>query len=47
VKNGVARLKGKVDSGEQRLAAAIAARGTPGVRAVRDELSVSREHSAK
>ena len=47
VKNGVARLTGKVDTEEQRLAATIAARATPGVRAVRDELSVSREQSAK
>ena len=40
VKNGVARLTGKVASEEQRLAAAITARSTPGVRAVNDELRV-------
>jgi hyperosmotically inducible protein len=41
VKNGVVRLTGKVESEEQRLAAAITARSTPGVRAVRDELQIS------
>jgi len=40
VKNGVARLKGTVEDDQQRLAAAIAARTTPGVRAVQDELQV-------
>jgi osmotically-inducible protein OsmY len=43
VKNGVVRLTGKVDNEEQRLTAAIVARGTPGVRAVRDELNVASE----
>jgi osmotically-inducible protein OsmY len=38
VKNGVARLTGSVDDEHDRLAAAIAARSTPGVRAVQDEL---------
>jgi osmotically-inducible protein OsmY len=41
VKNGVARLTGTVDNEMQRLAAAVAARSTPGVRAVHDELRVS------
>jgi len=41
VKNGVARLTGTVDNESQRLAAAIAARSTPGVRAVHDELRFS------
>lgn len=40
VKNGVARLTGKVTSEDQRLAAAVAARSTPGVRAVKDELRI-------
>src|SRR5262249_13371158 len=40
VKNGVARLTGTVDSESDRLAAAIAARSTPGVRAVQDDLRV-------
>ena len=41
VKNGVARLKGTVEDEQQRLAAAITARSTPGVRAVQDDLRVS------
>jgi hyperosmotically inducible periplasmic protein len=41
VKNAVARLTGKVENERQRLAAAIAARSVPGVRAVHDELQVS------
>jgi hyperosmotically inducible protein len=41
VKNGVARLTGTVENESQRLAAAIAARSTPGVRAVHDELRFS------
>jgi osmotically-inducible protein OsmY len=41
VKNGVARLTGTVEDEQQRLAAAIAARSTPGVRAVQDDLHVS------
>ena len=41
VKNGVARLKGTVADDTQRLAAAITARSTPGVRAVQDDLHVS------
>jgi hyperosmotically inducible protein len=41
VKNGVARLTGTVENETQRLAAAIAARSTPGVRAVHDELRFS------
>jgi osmotically-inducible protein OsmY len=40
VKNGVVRLTGKVASEDQRLAAAVAARSTPGVRAVHDELRI-------
>jgi len=38
VRNGVARLTGTIKSEQQRLAAAIAARSTPGVRAVHDDL---------
>ena len=41
VKNGVARLTGTVPSEEDRLAAAISARSTPGVRSVQDELRVT------
>jgi hyperosmotically inducible protein len=41
VKNGVARLSGTVEDDQQRLAAAITARATPGVRAVQDDLHVS------
>ena len=41
VKNGVARLTGNVPSEEDRLAAAITARATPGVRSVQDELRVT------
>ena len=41
VENGVARLTGSVPSQEQRIRAAVAARTTPGVRAVRDELRVA------
>jgi hyperosmotically inducible protein len=40
VKNGVARLTGKVENDDQRLAAAVAARSTSGVRSVQDELKV-------
>jgi hyperosmotically inducible periplasmic protein len=40
VKNGVARLTGTVGSESDRLVAAIAARSTPGVRAVQDDLRV-------
>jgi len=40
VKNGVARLTGTVDDEAQRLAAAVAARSTPGVRSVQDDLRV-------
>lgn len=42
VENGVARLSGTVPSQEQRLQAAVAARTTSGVRAVRDDLRVER-----
>src|SRR5205814_3133849 len=41
VKNGVARLTGTVPSEEERLAAAITARSTAGVRSVQDELRVT------
>jgi osmotically-inducible protein OsmY len=41
VKNGVARLTGTVPGEQERLAAAVAARSTAGVRAVRDDLRVS------
>jgi hyperosmotically inducible protein len=41
VKNGVARLKGTVHSEEQRLSAAVAARSTPGVRSVEQDLDIS------
>jgi len=41
VKNAVARLTGKVENDQQRLAAALAARSVPGVRAVHQELRVS------
>jgi hyperosmotically inducible protein len=41
VKNGVARLTGTVETEQQRLDAAIAARSTPGVRAVEDDLRIS------
>jgi osmotically-inducible protein OsmY len=40
VKNGVARLTGAVDSEQQRLDASIAARSTPGIRAVVDDLRI-------
>ncbi len=40
VQNGVARLSGTVPNNEQRLRAAVAARTTTGVRAVRDDLHV-------
>jgi hyperosmotically inducible protein len=40
VQNGVARLSGTVPNNEQRLRAAVAARTTNGVRAVRDDLHV-------
>lgn len=42
VQNGVARLTGTVGSQEQRLAAAVVARQTAGVRSVRDELRIGR-----
>ena len=38
VHNGVARLTGTIKSEQKRIAAAIAARSTPGVRAVHDDL---------
>ena len=41
VRNGVARLTGTIKNEEQRLAAAIAARSTPGVRAIHDDLRMS------
>jgi hyperosmotically inducible protein len=41
VKNGVARLTGTVASEPERLEAAMAARGTEGVRAVQDDLRVN------
>lgn len=40
VKNGVVRLTGAVESEQQRLDAAIAARSTPGVRAVENDLRI-------
>lgn len=40
VKNGVARLTGTVDSEQERLEAAIAARSMPGVRAVENDLRI-------
>ena len=43
VKNAVARLTGTVENEHQRLAAAMAARSVPGVRAVHDEPRVSAE----
>jgi hyperosmotically inducible protein len=41
VKNGVARLTGTVQSQQQRLDAAVAARSTAGIRAVEDDLRIS------
>lgn len=41
VANGVARLTGTVENEQQRMAAAVAARSTPGVKAVKEELRVS------
>lgn len=41
VKNGVARLSGTVPSEHDRLAAAIAARSTNGVRSVQDDLTIA------
>jgi osmotically-inducible protein OsmY len=41
VSNGVARLTGTVDSGADRLRASAVARTAPGVRAVRDDLTVA------
>ena len=41
VKNGVARLTGAVEGEQERLDAAIAARSTPGVRAVENDLRIS------
>lgn len=43
VQNGVARLTGTVPSEQERLAAAIAARSTRGVRSVQDDLRVNRD----
>ena len=43
VANGVARLTGTVENEQQRMAAAVAARSTPGVKAVKEELRVSAE----
>src|SRR5262249_15457076 len=40
VRNGVARLTGTIKNEQQRLAAAIAARSTPGVCAVHDDLRI-------
>lgn len=40
VANGVARLTGTVENEQQRLAAAVAARATPGVKAVKEELRI-------
>jgi osmotically-inducible protein OsmY len=40
VANGVARLTGTVETEQQRLAAAVAARATPGVKAVKEELRI-------
>jgi len=41
VKNGVARLTGKVGSGSDRLQAAVIARSTKGVRSVEDDMTIS------
>jgi hyperosmotically inducible protein len=41
VKNGVARLTGTVDSGTDRLHAAVIARSTAGVRSVQDDMTIS------
>jgi osmotically-inducible protein OsmY len=41
VKNGVARLTGAVDTEQQRLDASIAARSTPGIRAVTNDLRIN------
>jgi osmotically-inducible protein OsmY len=41
VKNGVARLTGTVDSGSDRLQAAVIARSTKGVRSVEDDMKIS------
>lgn len=41
VKNGVARLTGTVDSGSDRLQAAVIARSTKGVRSVEDDMTIS------
>jgi hyperosmotically inducible protein len=46
VTNGVVRLTGTVPDESERLAAAMSARSTPGVRAVREELEVKGEKSA-
>jgi osmotically-inducible protein OsmY len=46
VKNGVVRLTGSVPAESERLAAAMTARSTAGVRAVREELNVKGEGSA-
>jgi hyperosmotically inducible protein len=42
VRNGVVRLSGTVPSEQHRLFAATAARGVPGVRAVQQDVSVTR-----
>jgi hyperosmotically inducible protein len=46
VTNGVVRLTGSVPDESERLAAAMCARSTPGVRAVREELEVKADKSA-
>jgi osmotically-inducible protein OsmY len=43
VSNGVARLTGTVDRPEQRMTAAVVAREAPGVKAVTEELQISRK----
>jgi osmotically-inducible protein OsmY len=40
VANGVARLTGTVENEQQRMAAAVATRATPGVKAVKEELRI-------
>ena len=46
VKNGIVRLTGKVPSEFQSLAAAVAARSTPGVRSVENQLRISASQPA-
>jgi osmotically-inducible protein OsmY len=46
VKNGVVRLTGSVPREEDRLRAAITARGTAGVRSVQDDLRIAAEKTA-